>query len=68
MSHAHCCIAVDDSMTCRFDGACYGEICVSPAYCRLKEEELTAEDRETIAQLREAMDIGPAEPATKETR
>jgi hypothetical protein len=52
MSHAHVCIGAADTMTCRFDGACYGEICISPAHCRLKEEELTDKERAEIAEIR----------------
>lgn len=36
-------------MTCRFNGACYGEICIAPAICRKKDADLTVEDRDAIA-------------------
>jgi hypothetical protein len=38
-------------MTCRFNGACYGVICVSPRICRKAESELTDEDRAAIEEV-----------------
>ncbi len=42
------CNGVTDSMTCRFDGACYGVICIAPAICQKSEAELTKADRAQI--------------------
>jgi len=67
MAHAHVCIAVDDSMACRFDGACYGEICISPAYCRIREEDLTDEERAEIAAIRVACGIDEEPPTPHPT-
>lgn len=39
----HMCHGVTDEMVCRFNGACYGEICIAPATCSKKE--LTAEEQ-----------------------
>jgi hypothetical protein len=47
------CTGVGPEMICRFNFACYGEICVAPDVCRKKEEELTDEDRARIAALSE---------------
>lgn len=47
------CHGVTDDMTCRFNGACYGEICIAPRICKKQETELTDEDRETIRELNE---------------
>ncbi len=56
--HLHVCAGVDDAMTCRFKGACYGEICICPRICRKAEAELTDEDMAAI--LRSAERDGAA--------
>lgn len=47
----HICIGVDKDMTCRFNGACYGYICIAPGVCLKKEAELTDEDRATMKRI-----------------
>ncbi len=47
----HVCQGVTSEMTCRFNGACYGVICVSPRICRKAESELTDEDRAAIEEV-----------------
>lgn len=42
---------VDKDMTCRFDGACCGYICVAPHICRKKESDLTDEDKRVIEHM-----------------
>ncbi len=38
--------------TCRFDGACYGEICICPRICLKLDSEITAEDKMEIDEVR----------------
>ncbi len=42
------CYGVEPGMTCHFDGACYGEICIAPNLCRKKTEELNDIERAHI--------------------
>ena len=51
MSALHVCHGVTPKMTCRFNGACYGEICIAPSICGKAEVDLTDEDRATIARV-----------------
>jgi hypothetical protein len=51
--HLNICAGVTDTMTCRFNGACYGEICIAPRICKKNKSELTDDDRAVIARSAE---------------
>lgn len=52
-------IFVDTGVTsehnCKFNGACYGEICINNELCLKKDEDLTEEEKEHIKQFNEQM-------------
>ena len=41
----HTCHGVQDSYTCHYNGACYGEICIDPKRCSKKWDDLSEEEK-----------------------
>ena len=58
-TYGYICHGVTPEMTCRFNGACYGEICVAPHICLKSEKDMTDDDREAIARCLECEENGP---------
>lgn len=53
----HVCYGVQKSYRCKFDGSCYGEICIAPVWCERKR--LTKEQKAELKAIRTEMGLEP---------
>jgi hypothetical protein len=60
------CHGVQPDFECKFDGACYGEICIDPAWCKLKREDMTTEQRADLRRIREELGMMNEEQTSEE--
>jgi hypothetical protein len=48
---------VSDKHECKFDGACYGEICINNQSCLKKWADMTIEEKKEINDFRKEIDL-----------